>query len=80
MHEIWTTAFRKELSGLTQGDNKMGAAGTNTMFFLNHEGIKLIPADQTITYARVVVDYHLQKEDPNRIRITVSGNLINYPG
>ena len=45
MHEIWTTAFGKELGGLAQGDNKMGAAGTNTIFFLNHEGIKLIPAD-----------------------------------
>ena len=43
MREIWTTTLGKKLGGPTQGDNKMGAAGTNTNFFLDHEGIKLIP-------------------------------------
>ena len=38
-----------------------------------------IPADQTVTYARIVIDYRAQKDDPNRVRITVSGNLIDYP-
>ena len=80
MYEIWTTAFGKEFGGLAQGDNKTGAVGTMTIFFLNHERIKLIPADWTITYNQAVVDYRLQKEDPNRIRITVGGNLISYPG
>jgi hypothetical protein len=28
----------------------------------------------------VVVDHRPQKADPNRIRITAGGNLINYPG
>ena len=78
--EIWTTAFGKELGGLAQGDNKTGAAGTNTVFFLSHDEIRNIPKDRTVTYARVVVDYRPQKEDPNRVRITVGGNLINYPG
>jgi len=32
------------------------------------------------TYAQVVVDHRPQKEDPNRIRITVGGNLITYKG
>ncbi len=32
------------------------------------------------SYARVVVDYWPQKEDPNRIRIAVGGNLITYKG
>ena len=32
------------------------------------------------TYARVVVDFRPQKEDPNRFRITAGGNLIKYPG
>ena len=45
MHEIWTTTFGKELGGLAQGDNTTGAASTNTIFFLDHEGIKLILAD-----------------------------------
>ncbi|KAL7503953.1 hypothetical protein ACHAXN_001668, partial [Cyclotella atomus] len=28
--DVWTTAFGKELGGLAQGDNKTGAAGTDT--------------------------------------------------
>ncbi|KAL7479933.1 hypothetical protein ACHAW6_007838 [Cyclotella cf. meneghiniana] len=47
---------------------------------MTHDGIKNIPKDRTVTYAHVVVDYRPQKEDPNRVRITVGGNLINYPG
>ena len=31
-------------------------------------------------YANIVVDYRPQKEDPNRVRITAGGNLIDYPG
>jgi hypothetical protein len=46
---------------------------------LYHAEIHLIPADRTITYARIVIDHQLQKDNPNRVRITVGGNLINYP-
>ena len=77
MREIWTTAFSKELGGLAQGDNKTGAKGTNTVFFMNHNEIRNIPTGRTVTYARVVVDYRPQIDDPNRVRITVDGNLIN---
>jgi len=38
-----------------------------------------IPQDRTVTYARIVIDHQPQKEDPNRVRITVGGNLIDYP-
>ena len=78
--DIWTTAFGKELGSLAQGDNKTGTKGTNTIVFLDHQGVRNIPKDRTITYARVVVDYRPQKADPNRVRITVGGNLIDYPG
>eukprot|EP00804_Cyclotella_cryptica_P030315 CCRYP_011859-RA/>CCRYP_011859-RA protein AED:0.28 eAED:0.28 QI:0/0/0/1/1/1/2/0/557 len=78
--DTWTTAFGKELGALAQANNKTGAAGTNTIFFLNHSDIQNIPSDRTITYAHVVVDYRLQKEDPNCVCITVGGNLIDYPG
>ncbi len=30
-------------------------------------------------YARIVIDHCSQKVDPNRVHITVGGNLINYP-
>jgi len=35
--------------------------------------------DRTVTYARIVIDHRPQKEDPNRVRITVGGNFIDYP-
>ena len=50
------------------------------MFVMSHKDIPNIPMDRVVTYAKVVVDYRPQKEDPNRIRITAGGNLINYPG
>ncbi len=78
--EIWQTAFGKDFGGMAQGDNKTGQKGTNAIFVMNHTEILLIPADCTITYARVVVDFRPQKADPHRICITAGGNLINYPG
>jgi hypothetical protein len=49
------------------------------IFFMSPAGIKTIPEDRTATYAQVVVDFWPQKEDRNCVRITVGGNLINYP-
>ena len=47
---------------------------------MTHEQILRIPNDRTVTYTRIVVDYRPQKADPNRVRLTVGGNLIDYPG
>ncbi len=80
MMEIWQTAFGKDFGGMAQGDNKMGQKGTNSIFVMTHDEIRLIPANQTVTYARVVVNFCPQKLDPHCIRITAKGNLINYPG
>ena len=54
--------------------------GTNSIVVLTHEQIISIPKDRTVTYTRVIMDYQPQKKDPNRVHITVGGNLINYPG
>ncbi len=32
------------------------------------------------TYVRIVCNERPEKADPNRVRITVGGNKINYPG
>ena len=53
---------------------------TYTIHFLTLEEIKKIPGDCTVTYARIVVDYCLQKNYPNHIHIMVEDNLIEYPG
>jgi len=78
MKDVWTKAMCKELGRLAQGYGDK--EGTNTIFFMSIEEIKQIPKDRTVTYARIVVDYRPQKDDPNRVRITVGGNLIDCPG
>ena len=78
MQDTWSKAMCKELGILCQGFGE--TEGTDTMRFLDLEGIKNIPKDRVVTYARIVVDYRPQKKDPNRVRITAGGNLIQYPG
>ena len=69
----------RELGRLSQG-YKHDVTGTDTVFFLTHQQIKSIPTDRTVTYAKIVVNYRPQKEDLFQVRITVGGNLIEYPG
>ena len=78
--DTWLMAFGKDFGGMSQGDNKTGQVGTNAMFVMDPKDIPNIPADRTVTYANVTVDFRPQKEDLHRIRITAGGNLINYPG
>ena len=75
---VWLKAMCIELGRLSNGykDTK----GTQTIHYMTHEEIKCIPGDIiTVTYARIVVDFRPQKTDPNRVRITVGRNLIDYP-
>jgi hypothetical protein len=76
--KIWQTAFGKDLGGMVQGNNKTGQKGTNAIIIMTNAEIPRIPKNQT--NARVLVDFCPQKSDLHRIRITASGNLINYPG
>ncbi len=78
--EVWQTAFKKDFGGMAQGDNKTGQKGTNLIFVITHNEIKLIPKTQTVIYACIVVNFCPQKEDPHQICITASRNLIDYPG
>ena len=60
-------AMCKELINIAQGysdGGKINKKGTNTARFLPLEEITNIHADRTVTYARIVVDYRAQKEDP----------------
>jgi hypothetical protein len=53
----WQTAFGKDFGGMAQGDNKTGQKATNSIFVMSHDKIKKIPTNQTVTYARVVVNF-----------------------
>ena len=80
LKEVWETGFGKEWGRLSQGDKRTGAIRTNTFTILCPDQVLLIPNDCVVTYANIIVEYRPQKEDPNRVRITVGGNLIIYPG
>ena len=64
----------KELGKISNGWNS--TEGTQTVRFLTYEEIAAIPSDRTITYAIIMVNYRKQKNDPDRVRITVGGNLL----
>jgi hypothetical protein len=76
---IWLRAMTTELARLAHGMDGI-ADGTDTIFCLSHEEIHNMPSNRTVTYARIVVDYRPQRQDPNRVRVTIGGNLIKYPG
>ena len=57
MSKVWRTAFGREFGGLAQGHNKIGEKGNNSIFILDHHGIRNIPKDRMVTYGRLVVDY-----------------------
>jgi hypothetical protein len=65
--KTWHTAFGKDFGGMAQGEDKTGQKGTNSIFVMTHDKISRIPKNQTVTYARVVVDFRPQKADPHCI-------------
>ena len=71
----------KELGRLFQGyksiDGLHDTEGTQTCRFIHR---KDMPTDKKATYVRVVTMFREQKADPYRIRMTVGGNLIEFPG
>jgi hypothetical protein len=76
--ELWGKSYTKELGHLAQGIPAVNK-GTDTIVFIQ---CKDIPNNCkcNVTYVRVCVNYHLEKEDPNRTQVTVGGNLLHYPG
>jgi hypothetical protein len=65
--QTWQMAFGKDFGGMAQGNQKTGQKETNSIFVMTHNKISRIPKGQTVTYERIVVDFHPQKEDPHCI-------------
>ena len=74
--EVWLKSSANEFGRLAQGVGGR-IKGTNTIKFINH---KKVPRGRTVTYARFVCELRPMKAEVERTRITVGGNLINYPG
>lgn len=67
----------KEIDRLAQGLSGV-VEGTDTIEFIPKMDI---PANRhkDSTYTRIVYNVRPEKADPNRVRITIGGNRINYP-
>ena len=82
---VWNQSYANELGRLCQGigtgpaANSQRVTGTNSFYPIHYEDI---PRDRRkeITYTKVVCMHRPQKEDSDRTRITIGGNLICYPG
>ncbi|KAL7526224.1 hypothetical protein ACHAXR_001382 [Thalassiosira sp. AJA248-18] len=76
--KTWSAAYGKELGGLAQRIPVV-VEGTNTIVFIEKSQV---PADRwkDVTYGRICANYCPEKDDPNRIRLTVGGDRINFPG
>ena len=76
--KVWGGAFGKDVGRLYQGLTVI-FEGTDTLNFIFKNGI---PADKfkDVTYARIVCNYRPENKDLNQCRITVCGNMTNYPG
>ena len=74
---VWSTSFANELGRLVNGVGTRMPTGTNTMGFIpKHK----VPHDKIPTYARLVCDICPHKKETHRSRLTVGGNLIDFPG
>jgi hypothetical protein len=74
--KIWENSFANKIGRLTQGVGTRMPTGTNTIFFIPK---KAVPTDRKVTYGRICVNIRPQKTEPHRTRLTVGGNLIEYP-
>ena len=76
--ELWGAQHGKVIGRVAQGLPGI-IEGTDTIKFITR---KDIPADRQrdVTNARIVCSVRPEKADPNRVRITIDRNRINYPG
>jgi len=72
---IWERSFANELGRLFQRIRNI--PGTETCFFIQKSQV---PKHKCATYGRIVCNVCPQKEEIYRTRLTVDGNLIDFPG
>ncbi len=72
--KTWTMLSGKTIGNMTQGNKHTNTPVMSTIFVMEHEQIANIPKDRVVTYPQLVVDFCLQKKDPNRVRMTAGGN------
>jgi hypothetical protein len=76
----WINLCADEIGRLCNGRTNVNGkviAGTNTLFFIP---ITAMPKDRRATYVRIVCADRPEKEEQRRVRFTVGGDQVDYPG
>jgi len=71
----WDRAMCHEIGRSFQGYNEI--QGNNTCKFIKFSDV---PKDRKVTYCRIVVADRPRKAEPRRVRVTVGGDKVDYPG
>ena len=74
---IWENSFANETGQISQGVGTRIPSGTNTILLIAR---RKVPSGRTVTYGRIVAKIRPQKSETNHTKLTVGGNLINFPG
>ena len=74
---LWRQALANDLGRLAQGVGTRMATGTNTIFFIPRHRV---PAGRKVTYGRLVATIRPNKDETHRVRVTVGGDRLDYPG
>ena len=77
MKPTWENGLSKEFARLASGRSKDNTPGTDTIEWIYPQQL---PSTKKPTYVKLCANYRPQKEDPYRVRCTLGGNLISYPG
>jgi hypothetical protein len=75
LQPLWTRGFGNEVGRLFHGI--WDIPGTDPYFFIK---LTNIPKVRKITYGKIVCDYKPHKKERERVRLTVSGDKLDYSG
>ena len=71
--KIWERPFANELGQLTQ--IIIGVKGTNTVMLILKSQVH---KDKRVTYGKIVCELKPEKEEKERTRLTVGGNILDF--
>ena len=72
---LWVQSICNELGCLSQGFRYV--KGNNTLYFIHKSRV---PRNKKAIYARIAYSIRSQKSKIYRVRLTASGNIVNYKG
>ena len=73
----WIHAASLEIGRLAQGIHPHMPTGSDTIHFIKHTDK---PFDRKATYLRIVTSVRTNKAESKRVRFTVGGDRVDYPG